>query len=390
MYISSPFDSILLHAAQDMIERCVSKRQGVNFGPANGKSLLVLMEDLNLPHKDPWGDEPCAETLRYLLESGSMCSLQKPGEHKHFEDMAFLASANLRGSGTLCLPERLLSRCLVVYVPKPGFDEAVGIFEQIVQRRNNLFPAVAYELKDAFVHAFEASVKLVISLHEKLIPCRRSCHWGFTLHNTARLCQALLAMSPDAREISSDKLFASFFCHECERELCDQLPEEQKELFQSVTDDICKSYLKVDIRSLRRSKPKYAKVIWTDLKISQDIDTDSTSAGEIGHVEMAGGLKPVESVEKFLVTASTFLRMFNSRHGKKPATVAMDLILFPDFVKHLLRLARVLKMERGHAVLVGAARCGKKSIVRLAAYVVQVHISLVSFVVYVCCRLAGR
>ena len=353
-----------------MIERCVIKRQGVTYGPANGKSLLVLVEDLNLPHKNPWGDEPCAETMRYLLESGSMCSLQKPGEHKIFEDVTFVASSNMRCSGTSCLPERLLSRCLVAFVPKPGFDEQTGIFEQILQRMNNLFPSIAYEIKDAFVHAFEGCMKLVISLGQELMPCRRYHHWDFTLHNTARLCQALLAMQPDAREISSDKLFASFFYHECERELCDQLPEELKERFQRMVEDSCKLYLKVDIRSLRQTKPKYAKVIWTHLKMPQNIDTSVNTP--VANVEVAGELKPVESLEKFLATASTFLHMFNNRHGREPETVAMDLILFPDFVKHLLRLSRVLRMERGHAALIGAARCGKKSIVRLAAYLVQV------------------
>ena len=76
-----------------------------------------MVEDFDVPQKDQWGDEPCAEVLRYLLEAGVMLSLQKLGEHKGLEDTAFIATANSYRQGADFIPERLRTRCIVAVMP---------------------------------------------------------------------------------------------------------------------------------------------------------------------------------------------------------------------------------------------------------------------------------
>lgn len=46
----------------------------------------------------------------------------------------------------------------------------------------------------------------------------------------------------------------------------------------------------------------------------------------------------------------------------------MSVVLFEDCLEHLTRTHRVLRMERGHVMLVGVGGSGKKSICRLAAF----------------------
>lgn len=362
------------HQFQNMLERSIGKRQGNHYGPVPGKSLLVLIEDLNMPQKDPWGDEPCSEGMRFLLESTSLCSLQKPGDYKILEDMNFIATAHLAQKGGDLLSDRLRSRCLVAMLPEPDQESQMSIFETIVQGRNKMFPAVAYETKDMFVHAFAGVIKLVNSLQEDLMPCRRLHHWSFSMHNVARLCQALMAMPPDANEIASDKTFASFYCHECERELSDQLPEDDRPTFHKKVEDICKSRLKVDMKLLRQQKSKYAKTIWTDLSLRPAGDENADSPQSPVRSPVGDGrLRPIESTSKFLDSANAYLQNYNQKVKEAgPGGKVLDLVMFPDLVGHLLRIVRVLKMERGHSVLLGAPRCGKKSIVHLAAYILQV------------------
>ena len=71
---------------QNLIEGNVTKRQGNHYAPEPGKNLLLLIEDLNMPQKDQWGDQPCSEVLRNVLESGTLANLKKPGEVKFLDN----------------------------------------------------------------------------------------------------------------------------------------------------------------------------------------------------------------------------------------------------------------------------------------------------------------
>lgn len=49
----------------------------------------------------------------------------------------------------------------------------------------------------------------------------------------------------------------------------------------------------------------------------------------------------------------------------------MNLIMFEDAMQHLVRLKRIIKFQKGHAMLVGYGGSGKKSIVKLCSFISQ-------------------
>jgi dynein heavy chain len=55
------------------------------------------------------------------------------------------------------------------------------------------------------------------------------------------------------------------------------------------------------------------------------------------------------------------LEEYNERHNR------LHLVLFDDALEHLTRVHRVLRMHKGHVMIVGAGGSGKQSLLRLAA-----------------------
>ena len=61
-------------------------------------------------------------------------------------------------------------------------------------------------------------------------------------------------------------------------------------------------------------------------------------------------------------SVSQILEEYNENH--KP----MNLVLFDDALEHLTRVHRVIRMDQGHALLVGVGGSGRQSVSRLAAF----------------------
>ncbi len=70
-----------------------------------------------------------------------------------------------------------------------------------------------------------------------------------------------------------------------------------------------------------------------------------------------------------LANIRSLVQRYMDGHNTDFPSKKLELVLFDDALKHLLRLNRLLETPRGSALLVGVGGSGKQSLTRLASYI---------------------
>merc|ERR1712066_710145 len=64
------------------------------------------------------------------------------------------------------------------------------------------------------------------------------------------------------------------------------------------------------------------------------------------------------------------VQMRLDEHDDRSRNAKLKLVLFPQAVKDVAKITRVIASEQGHALLLGVGGSGKRSLSRLASYIV--------------------
>ncbi|DBA03213.1 TPA: hypothetical protein N0F65_003933 [Lagenidium giganteum] len=347
---------------QSIVESELDKRGGKTFGPANGKKLTLFLDDISMPALNNWGDQPTLEVARQLIETSSICFLDKDkrGDIKAIEDIRYLAAMSHPKGGKNDIPNRLKRHFFVLNILPPSTEVVEAIYGQMAKWRFGDLDsgnAARKSILEVAGRLAQSSIQLWAWMRKSMLPTPQKFHYFFSLRELSRCFQGVLRAPLDS--FSSERVLVRLWRHESERVFSDRLVTiEDKNRFRDelalISDAVL---LKPNPKDKVEREPQ---VVFVDFLREAELDEYGEVANEAPkYYESAASLQVVRT------RAEGLLAQFNKDNpGKK-----LPLILFDEALLHLIRIVRVLGMPQNNMMLVGVGGSGKQSLARLASII---------------------
>ena len=363
---------------QVTLEAELDKRGGKSFGPPGGKKMTVFMDDMSMPEKNSWGDQPTLELVRQLIETSGFCFLDKDkrGDLKSIEDLLYVGAMGHPGGGRQDIPNRLKRHFFIFNMSVPSNAAINEIYGQMLGGR---FSHCSADMLHYIKHLPNSSVELWHWVRTKMLPSPTKFHYQFNLRDLSRMFQGVLR-TPTVSVPNAKKLLI-LWRHECERVFSDKLTTlEDKAQFANQLNECTKNLIEKPNENKpattgKRKKGAKARSENSEDKVSYDeiikpsyfvdflrddeYDEDGVLVAEAPKVYELG-----PSLVDLRKRVESFLQLYNEANPSKQ----MNLVLFDDAMKHVMRVSRVISMPKGSLLFVGVGGSGKQSITKLATF----------------------
>ncbi|MBN3296580.1 DYH10 protein, partial [Amia calva] len=325
---------------QRSLEASVEKRTKETYGPPMGKRLLVFMDDLNMPRVDEYGTQQPIALLKLLLDRGGMYDRGKELNCKTLKDLGFIAAMGKAGGGRNEVDPRFTSLFSVFNVPFPEEESLHLIYSSILKGHTKTFEECIQGICDKLSFC---TLELYKNIIKDLPPTPSKFHYIFNLRDLSRIYNGLTLTHPE--RFLSVTQFVRVWRNECLRVLHDRLINEtDKALVQGHIKALIEEHFKDDLESAMRDP-----VLFGDYRTALN-DAEP---------------RVYEDIQDYDAAKALFQEILEEYNENKSR---MNLVLFDDALEHLTRIHRIIRINRGHALLVGVGGSGKQSLTKLAAY----------------------
>ena len=348
------------------IELSLDKRGGKTFGPPNGMKLTVFLDDLSMPEINEWGDQPTLEIVRQLMEFNGFAFLDKDkrGSIKLIEDVQYVSAMSTPGGGKNEIPQRLKRHFGIITMVLPSITAIDDIYGQMLRGRftKTEFDNSTLAVVDGLTRA---TIELWRKVKSKLLPTPAKFHYVFNLRDLSRIFAGVL-MTPKNTIINGGTMksgqdgaqtLLGLWRHECERVFCDKLTNKKDKSWYT---EFMKRHLESHFPAIADAIVEEEELYFVDFLKDDVYDEDGILSQVAPKIYEDGGT--LESIRERV-------EMYMGRYNDTKPPSPLNLVLFDDALRHMIRISRIIETPRGSALLVGVGGSGKQSLTRLAAYV---------------------
>ncbi|PNF33091.1 Dynein heavy chain 10, axonemal [Cryptotermes secundus] len=383
---------------QRNLESVLEKRTKYTYGPPIGKKLICFIDDLNMPQVDEYGTQQPIALLKLLFERGGFYNRGKHLSWKNVKDLGFFAAMGKAGGGRNELDPRFVSTFCSFNLTSSSDDAVKHIYRSILIGHTEGF---IEDIRAVVPIVVEITLGLYKAVMTQLPPTPSRFHYIFSLRDLSRICAGMLLTTSEY--MKSMGLFVRAWRNEFTRVICDRLisVEDQRswikiECARGRTARQCHQGLQeacgesaLPYRTVARwvkafnegcqnvadvRRPGLPSVMHGLIKKRVEenfpgdleyIMRDPLLFGDYRNAMNGGEPRIYEDLLDYDAIYYLFqeiLEEYNEKHNR------LHLVLFDDALEHLTRVHRVLRMHKGHVMVVGVGGSGKQSLLRLAAF----------------------
>jgi len=331
---------------QKSIESKLEKKKGNTiFYGIGGKRLVIFIDDINMPEPTEWGSHPPIELLRQYLDQGGF--YDRPKFHwKKIEDSSLIVSGGPPIGGRSKVTNRFVRHFNLLCFPQPSKSVMISIFENILK---NFLQAGNFkeEIKKRATETTLASVDLYEYISEMLKPIPSKFHYTFNLRDLSKIFQGILMIK--SIDFETEDNFIRLWVHESLRVFGDRL-----------INDV--DLTKIHEYIVYLVDGKFKKRDWT---IETLFKQNKIYFGEIHKGDFAD--RPyceITSEVNITKRLNNILEMYILANKKN----SMSIVFFDYAISHILRIARILRQERGNMVLIGHGGTGKQTLTKFTSF----------------------
>ncbi|CAB0039667.1 unnamed protein product [Trichogramma brassicae] len=328
---------------QRNLESAVEKRTKDIFGPPPGKKLIVFIDDMNMPMVDTYGTQQPIALLKLLFERGGFYDRGKDLSWKNIRDMNFVAAMGKSGGGRHDVDPRFISMFTVYHVTFPADDTLQYIYKSILTGHLEIFPKTIQDLAEDIIKITMDLYKITIT---ELPPTPSKFHYIFNMRDLSRVTAGMLQSSPN--HFKTEHQFVRLWRNEFTRVFCDRLIS------------------KTDLNIVHEQIEEKVKSVW---ELEEDIVSyslrDPLLFGDFRNACSQDEVRLYEDLLDYEAVYSLFMEILEEHNENRSK---LNMVLFNDALEHLTRVHRTLRMQRGHALVIGVGGSGRRSTIKLASF----------------------
>jgi len=335
---------------QDSLMSKFEKIRLGRYGAPVGKTFCCFVDDTNLPAKEQYGAQPPIELLRQTISQGGFYSYAPPIRFSEIAGVTWALAMGPPGGAREDVSQRFLTHFNYITFPDMP-DEQMGlIFNTILTtgfkeaKKANLLPLT--------MPIVQATIAVFRACSREFVPTPAHVHYTFNLRDVSGVFNLIYDVCTGKVDITDKMSLTRIWYHEVSRVFRDRLINaEDRTTFDGMCDTQLKTLLDVEGGL-------------AETKMGQDLVT---------YCDFTGGNPDHKVYEDVKETKKVFGRVQEmlDRHNDENPTSVMELVLFSDAVAHVCRICRCLRLPSGHALLLGIGGSGRKSLARLACFLME-------------------